>query len=63
MFPALPPCAPGLGVRRGLEYVLNGPVNRRDRTGLPQPRAATLGQERAVVLTIDIAREKNDPLA
>ena len=47
----------------GMKHVLNGTANHRDRTGLPQPRAATLSQERAVVLARDIAREKNDPLA
>jgi hypothetical protein len=43
--------------------VLNGTADRRNRTGLPEPRAATLREERPAGLAPGITREKNDPLA
>ena len=46
-----------------MEHILNGPADRRDRTGLAQPRAATLLQKRPAGHAPTIAREKNDPLA
>jgi hypothetical protein len=45
------------------EHILNGTPDRGDRTGLPEPRAATLRQERPAGLATGIPREKNDPLA
>ena len=63
MRPAMRPRAPVLRVRDGLEHVLNGPSDRRDRTGLAQPRAATLREERPRGRPPGIPREKNDPLA
>ena len=42
--------------------MLNGTADRRDRSGLPEPRAATLREKRPAVLSPGIAGEKNDPL-
>ena len=47
----------------GLEHVLNGTPNHRDRAGLAQPRAATLREERPACCPSGITREKNDALA
>jgi hypothetical protein len=51
-----------LDVRGGLEHGLNGPLDRRDRAGLPQPWAATLREERPMGRPPSIPRENNDPL-
>ena len=42
ILPAMRPREYALGVREGLEHVLNGLPDRRNRAGLTQPRAATL---------------------
>jgi hypothetical protein len=57
------PDARALGGRGALEHLLNGAADRRNRTGLPEPRAATLGEERPAGLAPGLTREKNDPLA
>ena len=49
--------------REGLEHMLNGSSDRRDRAGLPQPRAATLREECPIGRPLGIPREKDDPLA
>jgi hypothetical protein len=55
--------SPVLGLREGLEDVLNSTPERRERAGLGQPWAATLREERYTGGTPAIAREKNHSLA
>ena len=50
MLPARHPHTPVLAVRGGLEHGLHSPSDRRDRTGLPQPRAATRREEHPIGL-------------
>ena len=59
----MPPCAPVLGLRGGMEHMLHSPPERRDWAGLGQPRAATLREETPTGRTPRIAWEKNHPLA
>jgi hypothetical protein len=61
--PAMKPDARSLGGQGSLEHVLDGTTDCRNRTGLPEPRAATLGEERPAGLAPGITREKNDSLA
>src|SRR5215831_3192726 len=61
MIPARQPRVQALGGQRGLEHLLNGTPDRRNRAWLPQPRAATLREERPSGLP-GIPREKNDSL-
>src|SRR5215510_3080420 len=50
------------GMREGLEHVLDGTPDCRDRAGLAQPRAATLREKRPIGRPAGIPREKNHPL-